>query len=134
MLIIIPTLTVNDPDASLAVGARMIHDLAVMNATDPATYESGLQLAINIVNTELPLVYVAFNGIVNYVDQSQYDNLRTIEMGKYIFGSEDGAGRSVIIFDQKYDSVQGALFSIYTTSFVIVLLLVSYYSMNCFFS
>ncbi len=29
MLVVIPTLTVNDPDVSLAIGARMIHNLAV---------------------------------------------------------------------------------------------------------
>ncbi len=122
MLVIIPTLTVNDPDVSLAVSARMVHDLAVKAASDPTTYESGLQLAIDIIKRELPLIYLSFNGVVAYVDQSRYDELRSVEMSKFIFTSS--TMDSTITFDQKYDSVQGALFSIYTTSFVIGLLLV----------
>ncbi len=131
MLVIIPTLTVNDPDVSLAIGARMIHNLAVKNATDPTIYETGLQLAIDIVKRELPLIYIGFNGVVAYIDQSRYDELRSSEMSEYNFGSiESIAIQTTIVFDQKYDSVQGALYSIYTTSFVIGLLLVRSRSPN----
>lgn len=38
MLIIIPLLTVNDPDISLSLGVQFVHDLAVSNRTDPGTY------------------------------------------------------------------------------------------------
>jgi hypothetical protein len=125
MLIIIPTLTVNDPDVSLSLGSRMIHDLAVANASDPTTYQTGLDLAISIVKNDLPMIYLAFNGVVVYANQARYDELRPIEMTEFEF---DHSGvNTIITFDQKYDSVQGALFSIYTTSFVIVLLLVSYH-------
>ncbi len=129
MLIVIPTLTVNDPDVSLAIGARMIHNLAVKNATDPSTYETGLQLAISIVQKELPLLYIGFNGVATYLDESRYNALRSSEMSEFAFGSIATTGiRTIVIYDQKYDSVQGALYSIYTTTFVIGLLLVSLHS------
>ena len=38
MLIVIPQLTINDIDVSLLLGAQFVHDLAKLNATDPATY------------------------------------------------------------------------------------------------
>lgn len=38
MLIIIPLLTVNDPDISLSLGVQFVHSLGIQNSTDPATY------------------------------------------------------------------------------------------------
>ena len=38
MLIIIPLLTVNDPDVSLSLGVQFVHALGMQNSTDPATY------------------------------------------------------------------------------------------------
>jgi hypothetical protein len=38
MLIIIPLLTVNDPDISLSLGVQFVHDLGIKNAIDSATY------------------------------------------------------------------------------------------------
>jgi len=38
MLIVIPQLTVNDSDVSLSLGVQFVHNLARLNATDPATY------------------------------------------------------------------------------------------------
>lgn len=38
MLIIIPLLTVNDPDISLSLGVQFVHELALRNLTDSATY------------------------------------------------------------------------------------------------
>jgi hypothetical protein len=48
MLIIIPTLTVNDPDVSHSLTARLVHNLAVSNATDPSTYESDCEIRATI--------------------------------------------------------------------------------------
>jgi hypothetical protein len=39
MLIIIPLLTVNDPDVSLTLAVQLVHQMAQLNATDPATYQ-----------------------------------------------------------------------------------------------
>jgi hypothetical protein len=39
MLIVIPLLSQNDSDKSLAIGAQLIHRLATLNATDPVIYE-----------------------------------------------------------------------------------------------
>jgi hypothetical protein len=38
MLIIIPLLTVNDPDISLSLGVQFVHDLGMKSAVDAATY------------------------------------------------------------------------------------------------
>lgn len=56
------------------------------------------------------------------MNQDRYDSLRSTEMMEYEL--KNGNFVTYIAFDQKDESVQGALFSIYTTSFVIVLLLV----------
>ncbi len=39
MLIIIPLLTINDPDISLSLGVQLVHNMSILNQTDPATYE-----------------------------------------------------------------------------------------------
>jgi hypothetical protein len=121
MLIVIPLLTVNDADMSLTIGASVIHNLAVLASSDPTTYQSGLDLAIEVTKKKLPLIQLAFNG-VNYYYNDRVTQLRSDEMANYEY-STSGFDSS-IIFDQKVQSVQNALFSIYTTSFVISLLLV----------
>lgn len=42
MLVVIPSLTVNDPDVSLSLGAQMLHNLGYLNNADPATYQVSL--------------------------------------------------------------------------------------------
>jgi hypothetical protein len=53
----------------------------------------------------------------------RYDELRASE--RAIYELNDGGYKTRIAYDQKSESVQNALFSIYTTSFIIVLLVVS---------
>ena len=39
MLIIIPLLTINDPDISLSLGVQLVHKMSILNQTQPETYE-----------------------------------------------------------------------------------------------
>lgn len=41
MLIIIPLLTVTDDDVSLQLGVQFVHQLGMLHANDPTTYEVG---------------------------------------------------------------------------------------------
>jgi precorrin-6B methylase 1 len=41
MLIIIPLLTVTDPDISLSLGVQFVHQLGVLASGDPTTYGVG---------------------------------------------------------------------------------------------
>lgn len=121
MLIIIPLLTINDPDISLSLGVQLVHNMSILNQTDPATYEDGLLLAISTVKSQLPVLSIVLNGNTYFRDSSALDRLRDEEVVEYYFS---GSGTSTnIIYDQKSESINSALFSIYTTSFIIVLLM-----------
>jgi hypothetical protein len=75
------------------------------------------------VQHELP-VLALISGDTTYVDRlDRYSSLRDSE--KAIFELNTDGYVTRIAYDQKYESVQNALFSIYTTSFIIVLLVVS---------
>ncbi len=66
---------------------------------------------------------MSLNGVVVYDDSDRYDALRSSERATYELNNDDFLTR--MSYDQKDVSVQNALFSIYTTSFIIVLLIVS---------
>lgn len=83
-----------------------------------------MQLAIDTVRDELPLLYMNLNGNVVYDDASRFDELRSSE--RATFELNDDNFRTKVSYDQKDVSIQNALFSIYTTSFIIVLLIVSF--------
>ena len=85
--------------------------------------QDGLSLAIQTVQDELPVLQIFSGGIVYYNDDSRFDELRSSE--KSIYELNDDGYVTRISYDQKDVSVQNALFSIYTTSFIIVLLVVS---------
>ena len=82
-----------------------------------------MQLAIDTVQNELPLLYMNLNGNIVYDDASRFSDLRSSE--RATFELNDDNFRTRVSYDQKDVSVQNALFSIYTTSFIIVLLIVS---------
>lgn len=69
------------------------------------------------------MISIVLDGQVYYQDDSRYDALRGSEKAVFELNTDDYTTR--IAYDQKDISVQNALFSIYTTSFIIVLLVVS---------
>eukprot|EP01040_Poterioochromonas_malhamensis_P015105 gene15105-16847_t len=66
MLVIIPLLNQNDSDVSLNLAVQLVHNLATLNATNPAVYENGLLLAINLTMTQLPVAGIVFNDNYRY--------------------------------------------------------------------
>eukprot|EP01040_Poterioochromonas_malhamensis_P011691 gene11691-12756_t len=127
MLIIIPLLNINDPDVSLSLGVQLVHKLAQLNASDPTTYQSGLILACSTVIDQLPVVSIIFNDNYNYfLDQSLISDLRPDEQLTYYYNT-NGTSTS-ITYDQRSNSINSALFSIYTTLFIIVILIGGIYS------
>lgn len=99
------------------------HYVVVHNIFYPFFPQTGLDLALQTVMTELPAISIDLNGQIFYEDSSRYDELRASE--KTIYELSDNGFTTRIAYDQKDVSVQNALFSIYTTSFIIVLLVVS---------
>ena len=85
--------------------------------------QTGLDLAIKTVKDRLPVIGIAFNDNYLYRDSSRISELRTVERAQ--FELEDDGLTTLMVFDQRFIAVQDALFSIYTTSFIIVLLVVS---------
>ena len=65
------------------------------------------------------------NGSVIYDDASRFESLRDSERATFALKSGDFYTR--MSYDQKDVSVETALFSIYTTSFIIVLLMVRHF-------
>ncbi len=84
-----------------------------------------MDLAISEVRKRLPVLKIEFNDLVYYVDQPALDARRLVEIAEYSESSDFIDFNTYITFDNREISVQGALYSIYTTSFIIVLLLVS---------
>lgn len=120
MLIIIPLLTSSDPDISLSLGVQLVHQLGMMNSTNPTTYQSGLNLAIANVQQRLPLLKLQFNSELVYLDPLFHDR-RQEEMATYEL--KTGGFRTLMAYDQHDQTRQSALFSIYTTVFIVVLLI-----------
>eukprot|EP01031_Cornospumella_fuschlensis_P027048 gene27048-32682_t len=125
MLIIIPLLTVDDPDVSSSLAVQLVHQMAILNEADPVTYGDGFNLALNVVHEQLDVIAIKFNDDFFFRDGNKMDNLRPVEMLQYEL--DEGGFYTYMAFDQKNYSVQGALFSIYTTSFIIFLLLSGIY-------
>jgi class 3 adenylate cyclase len=122
MLMIIPLLNISDPDISLSLGVQLVHQLGVLNASDPATYESGLLLAINQVITRLPAIDITFNGgETYYTNKHLMDTLREEEKIQYSYNTNGFL--TEITYDMKDNSIASALYSIYTTAFIMVLLI-----------
>jgi hypothetical protein len=86
---------------------------------------------LSTLQNEFSLLRVIFNG-TTILYNDRYEDLRRQEMYQFIYNFK--GIDTIIIFDAKHDSVQSALFSIYTTSFVTVLLMVSIYHLSFFFS
>jgi len=125
MLIIIPVLTISEANTSFELGLRFVHDMAVLNRTDPATYESGLLLALQTVQSELPVISLYLDSYYYYDDATKVADLRAEEK-RQLERSVDGF-YTKILYNVRDQSVDEALFSIYTTSFVIVLLIFGTY-------
>lgn len=119
MLIIIPLLTSSDPDISFSLGVQVVHQLGLMNSTNSALYSTGLDLAIKNVQQRLPLVLLQFNDNLIFKDPL-YDDRRSEELAT--FKLSDSGFTTIMAYDQRDHTVQSALFSIYTTIFIIVLL------------
>lgn len=123
MLIIIPLLNASDPDISLSLGVQLVHALAVQNATDPATYETGLVLAVDSVQRRLPLVLVRFNSLDYLHNDSIIHARRTEELATYTLRDSVTGFVTTMAYDQKRQSVESASYSMYTTTFIVVLLI-----------
>ncbi len=79
--------------------------------------------------TQLPVVAIIFNDTYRYYfDDSLLDSLRDSEMIDYYLNTDDISTQ--IIYDQKSQSVITAEYSIYTTSFVVGLLLGGIYAFS----
>lgn len=76
---------------------------------------------LSTLQNECSLLRVIYDG-TTILYNDRYEDLRRQEMQefKYQFKGID----TIIYYDAKYDSVESALLSIYTTSFVSVLLMV----------
>jgi class 3 adenylate cyclase len=79
--------------------------------------------------TRLPVLAVIFNNDYDfYYDAERIHELRSIEMTEYYLSSNGTS--TTVIYDQKDVSVTAAEFSMYTTAFVIVLLLGGVYAFS----
>ena len=90
-------------------------------------YQSGFLLAMKTLQHKLPILKMEFNGVVVYNEADVLSKLRVIEYSEFF---DNGPGNinnfiTYITYDQREISVQTANYSLYTTSFIIVLLMVS---------
>ncbi|RYY84825.1 hypothetical protein EON63_08515 [archaeon] len=76
-----------------------------------------------MVREQLDVIAIKFNDDFYYRNDDKMDGLRPVEKLQYEL--DEGGFYTFMVFDQKHYCVQGSLFSIYTTSFIIFLLLVS---------
>lgn len=114
MLIIIPLLTPSDPDISESLAVQVLHALGDKNATNPDEYSIGLQVAINSVRKNLPVLEIAFNGLSVYRDDL-VNSRRNQELNRYEMSNNYGNFSTLVAFDAKKESVQSALYSVYCT-------------------
>lgn len=90
--------------------------------------QAGLQKVISYTANNLPLIFLAINGVQMYKDSTAFDAAREIDKTEY--NSELNGVTVDSIFDSSAESAEGANFSIGTTIFVMVLLLVGTYAFS----
>jgi len=124
MLIIIPLLTPIQDDNGYAVGIQYLAEFAYYKAINPSVYEKGYNLILSTIHDEYSILRIIFNGTTLLYNE-RYEDLRRVEMRPYIYAFNGTT--TLITFDIKDNSIQDALYSIYTTSFVIFLLMIGIY-------
>lgn len=125
LLLVISLLSQEEFDISYLLSADFIQNMAVKNSTNPALYNSGLELAIKVSEDNLDVIGLNLNGIKYVYDTELIDSLRPIE--KLIYESVTDDFTTQIIFDRRTYVQKAAEFSMGSTTFVIFLLLIGIY-------
>jgi class 3 adenylate cyclase len=122
MLLLIPLLTVQDTDLTYTMSTEFLHATAVLKAMDNATYFTTFQLAYNNMLRETSVVSVMLNGTLFFFDANLDEKLRkNIETSTSRVNTDDY--ETVVVFDLREESVEQSLYSMYTTLFVMLLLM-----------
>eukprot|EP00606_Chrysophyceae_sp_TOSAG23-5_P000943 GSChrysophyteH2.ASY1.ANO1.1063.1 assembled CDS len=129
MLILIPLLTVVDTNNEPEVAVSFIHAIAYKALTNPSLGVSR-DLAIDFTKKNLDVIYLdlSYKGESlqqSFTDAAQVDALRVSEMSKFYTESSDSSFRTTLWVDNRTQKVNESTMAIYTTLFVIVVLIIS---------
>jgi class 3 adenylate cyclase len=130
MLIVIPALTITETDLTLNLATRMINRMAILNATNSSVYSEGLTFAISNVIHNSPVIRIVFtdsDGNNLYYQDPVIHSLRREEILTYHVDNSDPYLVTTLQFNSKYNSIQNAVYDIYTTFFVMFLLVCGTY-------
>ena len=124
LLVIIPLLVQRQTDYTYFITAEMIQTMAVNNQINSTVYDSSFIYTIEQVASMVPLLSVKING--DYYLQKQYiiDQRRHEDLKTYTLGSV------TVLFDDHINAQNTALFSIYETLFVTMVLIIGTYFMS----
>jgi class 3 adenylate cyclase len=122
MLITIPLLTPQDVDLTYQVSTEYVHNFAVLKALDNATYFTGFEIAYNEMQAKTSVVSVMLNGSLYFYDEGLAVRLRDILETIEIDVNSDNY-ETAVVFNLRDESREQSLFSIFTTIFVMILLM-----------
>lgn len=120
MLIVIPLLTVTETDLSQSLAVQLVQQMALLNHTNQQLYEQGLQMVLDTTIAQTSVIGIKLNNHWFMRDIDRIDSLRNVELSIYL--ATDPGFQTYMIFDQQRSSINSSLFSIYTTLFIIFLL------------
>jgi class 3 adenylate cyclase len=128
MLIVIPLLSSVDTNMEAEMAVQFIHGLAYAAVGNSADYAYSRDTAIAFAKKSVPIVLLNFiqSGVADtahsFAYQDKIDLLRSSEIGKFYTESEDGSFVTILWTDRSSQSREESAMAIYTTLFVVVLL------------
>lgn len=126
MLIVVPVLTVSQSDLAADSASFVIHSLAA-NASS-----SGVEDAVTFVRGKMDVISVVVTGAgahnFQYIDQAMQDASRASAITKFSYTT--GTVNTKCVFDTSAAASADANFSIMTTCFVMMLLLLGTYAFS----
>ena len=128
LLIIIPLLVQRQTDSTFSITAQMIQTMAMNNQTNPTVFDSSFIYTMEQVAMMVSVLSIQINGQYylqkqNVIDQRRHEDLRSYTLGP-------SSTSVTVMFDDHINAQNAALFSIYETLFVTLVLIIGTYFMS----
>ena len=128
LLVIIPLLVQRQTDSTYPITAQMIQTMAVNNQTNSSVYDSSFIYTMEQVVTMVSVLSIEVNGQYylqkqHVIDQRRHEDLKTYKLGTSL-------SSVTVLFDDHINAQNSALYSIYETLFVTLVLIIGTYFMS----
>ena len=125
LIIVVPFLSVEDPDTSLQLSSYLLHNLYIQKLSD-SSYVSIYKSTIDqLISNGMKILQVTSDGNVAYTNQATITSLRA--SGTILFQISENNVFTNVLYNDYDNSKASAQNSIYTTLFIIGCLSIAMY-------